>query len=245
LNNYPTENQPQVDYQFEQPTAKNKNTKNIKLLAIVLIVVLVAGIIANVIVIAGRNNNPLAKVTMSEERVIYGKEDGDLFNSEGLIKVQKDGYYGFINKDGEMVIRADFEKIGKFTNGVAVVSEETADGDDKYAVIDTSGEFVVPYRTYDYISSFNCGLALVSDEDDKCGYINTSGDLEIEMEFYYADTFSDDGYAKALTAEKEWVLIDTSGDVVCTLEVLENESICLEDGCYELSGDEKYCYDHN
>lgn len=58
--------------------------------------------------------------------------------SEGLAPVVKDGKYGYVDKDGRVVIAPTYDTASDFTDGKAVVQLN-----DKYGVVDTEGRSVI------------------------------------------------------------------------------------------------------
>lgn len=64
----------------------------------------------------------------------------DPFFSEGLVPYLEDRSVGFINKKGEVVVPAQYNKVYRFIDGHAVVQ----DFDDNYGMIDKNGNVVVP-----------------------------------------------------------------------------------------------------
>jgi hypothetical protein len=80
------------------------------------------------------------------------------------------GYFGVVNAKLEIVVPCIYEVIGKFENGVSIVTKNG-----KIGLINKKGSEIIPC-IYDYINSFNDGLAFFG-KDEKNGVINTSGDI--------------------------------------------------------------------
>ncbi|NMA94130.1 MAG: hypothetical protein GX975_05655 [Clostridiales bacterium] len=87
---------------------------------------------------------------------------------EGLVLVQKDNKFGFINKNGELAIPFIYDFAKSFSDGMALVEKNG-----KFGYIDTSGKEVIPC-IYDDVSMFSEGLAIVL-KNGKCGYIDKNG----------------------------------------------------------------------
>jgi len=261
MNNYQPETQ-SFDYNQnmapqEAPVVKKPMEKE-KIVTIVLAALIAILLIVNVITIFSaikKPQNTLADVEFTSENISEMNNSNSLFGDSGLKIVKIDDEYGYMNKDGELVIDAQFVDAEAFVNGVALVMEENKSKKEdapeyNYGLIDTDGNFIVEFGEYDYISSFNCGLARVSN-DDKYGFIDTDGDVVIPVELFSATHFYNDGYAIVATAEKEWAVIDTDGDVVTTLEncdaIGDNEfyEFCKKSDCgNSVSEGEDYCYEH-
>ena len=76
--------------------------------------------------------------------------------------------WGFIDKNGVLVIPPKFEFALPFSEGLAIACH----GDNR-GFIDKKGEFVIPER-FDYATSFSGGLSLVH-TNREIGYINPKG----------------------------------------------------------------------
>ena len=89
------------------------------------------------------------------------------------------GYgWGFINKKGQKVIRANkhWDNVIDFVNGYASFLE-----DGGWGLIDENGEIVLK-PNYRYPLTFHQGLSLIK-EDDKFGFINIKGEKKILPDF--------------------------------------------------------------
>ena len=130
--------------------------------------------------------------------------------SEGLAAVKQGGKWGYINRQGHLVVRASYCYAFPFYEGLAGVAltddtlgaVDTANGSNcKLAFINQSGEIVIQSKYWIPLfgARFSEGLAAVgvkvSDSDSKdilkFGYINSHGDLVIPPRFYSAGDFSE------------------------------------------------------
>ncbi len=82
--------------------------------------------------------------------------------------VQYKGYFGFVNKNGKLVIDYQYIKAYDFKNGIAKVSP---DGQ-KWAIINKKGKYIS--RFYNQISNFENGVAIVK-TGRYYGFINNKG----------------------------------------------------------------------
>ena len=122
--------------------------------------------------------------------------------SEGLAAVAigraQDRRYGFINKEGEMVIPARFEpswgqmrmlgeiaNLTHFSNGLARIKIK-----DRFGYIDKKGEIVIPVR-FRQAQDFSEGLACVEHEDGQSGFIDKTGRFVIKLESAGPHKFSE------------------------------------------------------
>jgi uncharacterized caspase-like protein len=142
--------------------------------------------------------------------------------SEGLARARVNDKWGFVDRNGEVVITAKYDSVCSFSEGLACVTQNDkvgfidktgrqvipfkydgatrfADGlagagvGDKGGYIDRTGRTVIPFK-YDGTGAFSEGLASVK-LGDKYGFINKSGNLVIPAEYDYAEGFSE-GLAK-------------------------------------------------
>ncbi len=178
---------------------------------------------------------------------LHIKERTDLF-SDGLLPVYvangEEGGWGYVNKDGVLIIDAAFDSALPFSNGLAAVCT-----DGKWGYIDKKGEMVIspafddagefsrngiaPVKKgeqwgyvakngkmvvnaqFDEAKSFgNESLALVC-KNGLYGYINSRGTYAIEPRFQAANSFDSMGYA-IVYAHGGWGMINKRGDFVIT-----------------------------
>lgn len=105
--------------------------------------------------------------------------------SEGLVAVQKEGKWGYVNKENKPVIAIDldYEQVNDFSNGLAAVFDFEQNSDNmKYGYIDKTGKLVIPMsftRVYWDDSEgkidFKNGYALVNDSEGRQFCIDTKG----------------------------------------------------------------------
>jgi hypothetical protein len=83
----------------------------------------------------------------------------------------RDGKYGYIDRNGKIVISAQFEQARDFSEGLATVKIG-----DKYGCIDANGKIVIPAR-FDYINEFKNGLAEITLDRLEKGKIDKTGKI--------------------------------------------------------------------
>ncbi len=86
--------------------------------------------------------------------------------SNGMILLQKDGNFGFLDYTGKWILEPVYKDAKPFYEGLAVVS----DGE-KYGMINTNGEFVIP-TVFDYIGSASGGIICAWSENHGWALIN-------------------------------------------------------------------------
>jgi hypothetical protein len=144
---------------------------------------------------------------------------------------------GYIDRQGNIIIQAIFERCSNFEDGLAVVSFPGDVG----GYIDPAGIFVIgPKRGVFYM--FSEGLARVRNYDGLAGYIDRTGKFVIAPQFRNADSFSS-GIAEVET-ESGRFFIDKTGSIVRTLAEDEHynyseglAAIEKTGGCYYINTD--------
>ena len=119
-----------------------------------------------------------------------------------LVRVRRNGKYGYVDKSGHEVIPCKYDYAGNFREGLAIFEK-----DDKWGYIDKKGREVIPCK-YDRTFNFSEGLAIV-EKDDKSGFIDKEGREVIPCKYDDAGSFSD-GLASVKKYDK-WGYIDKTG----------------------------------
>lgn len=172
-----------------------------------------------VIIILGILSLLNAKAQDNYKTVIACQYDEANSFSEGLAGVKKNGLYGFINKEGEVVIDFQFEFILDFSEGLAAVVKR---GD--YGFINKKGELIIDYQ-YDGAENFSEGLAAINMGGmylGKDGYIDKTGQVVLDYNYRFADSFSEglaavkvlDGKAAAKLLNDKYSYIDKTGRII-------------------------------
>ena len=124
----------------------------------------------------------------------------------GLRRVKKGNYYGFIDANGKEVIPVKYIYLDEFAKGrtriVAGFDEVKSEYERnrKYGMIDKNGKIVIPFK-YDFIGyDYGNGLRKVTirnafkteyGTDDLSGFINDNGQEVIPLRYRILDDFSD------------------------------------------------------
>ncbi len=74
--------------------------------------------------------------------------------SSGMILLKRDGKYGYMSYTGAWIVQPTLSYAEPFYEGLAVIG----DGKGNYALIDTKGNFVIPYGVFSYISNASTGV---------------------------------------------------------------------------------------
>lgn len=133
---------------------------------------------------------------------------------ESLADVKIDGKFGYINKQGKIVIEPQFDEAGYFNEGLAKVKIG-----EKSGFIDQDGKFIIELKIDPiFVEPFSEGLAKVSVKL-KSGFIDKSGNTIIKPQFDNAESFSEGLAAVEVGATSEfsrgkWGFIDKQGKFV-------------------------------
>ncbi|KGX88188.1 WG repeat-containing protein [Pontibacillus litoralis] len=104
---------------------------------------------------------------------------------EGLAVFNQDTRYGYLNKNGEEAIPAQFVSATPFVDGKAIVQIE----EQVYALISKTGKQLHTYR-YPFVGQYGNGLLVFqAEEDGKYGYVNEAGKIIIKPSFDGAQAF--------------------------------------------------------
>lgn len=164
--------------------------------------------------------------------------------SSGLAKVTKGSKYGYVNKQGVLVVPLIYDEAMTLREGKATVQKggkwgyidstgkevEEFKYEDagcfrdslavvrlhgKYGFVDHNFKVVIPFN-FESARGFSEGLAPVSNNKGLWGYINRKGNLVFECQYNFADFFVD-GQARVMK-NGNLIMIDKKGK-----EVKENE----------------------
>lgn len=161
----------------------------------------------------------------------------------GLAAVSKDGKYGYIDWNGNVVIDFEYDMAYEFSEGRARIIKDGKTGyidrkgnivipaiysaggdfsegrvwlqlDGKYGFADKNGNVVIPLE-YDYAYEFSEGIAPVK-KNGKYGYIDYDGNLVIPFKYDWASSFSE-GKAR-VGSRGEYSYIDKTGEIILDLK---------------------------
>ncbi len=105
--------------------------------------------------------------------------------AEGMYRFKSiDGLYGYMDEQYKIVIEPHYTHAKDFAQSAAIVSLE-----DKYGLIDKSGQILIPCEYYS-ISDFNDkGVARVETTSFVGGFVNTKGEFLTELNFPHLSDF--------------------------------------------------------
>ncbi len=127
--------------------------------------------------------------------------------SEGLFVVEKDEKYGYMDKNGRIVIPCMYDSANEMIKGVAIVQIN-----EKYGLIDKKGKYIIT-PTLDNVYYNNLKIGLITFEKDGLqGVLDIKGKVKIANKFESIGTFSN-GLAPAAMNGKSG-LIDDKGNTI-------------------------------
>jgi hypothetical protein len=145
--------------------------------------------------------------------------EGSLCFSEGLLPVNTNSGWGYIDRDGKVAIPANpsYDIANEFSEGLASVSLTN----DQFTYINEAGESVIPPFACKFAGPFKGGLARVQVESNTWGYIDKTGKWMITPRYTDAEDFSE-GLA-LVEIQDERMFVDRNGKVVLTTSILPSQ----------------------
>ena len=130
-------------------------------------------------------------------------DDMTVSNSSALVRV--DSLFGFVNNNGDWIIKPKYKLAYPFYKGTAVVKDNG-----QFELINKQGEKIIAQR-FDGIWGFKNNISVV-EKDNKQGFINYHGTYILPLDNYsgigefnwYFGEFKKDG---------KWFVIDTAGNI--------------------------------
>jgi hypothetical protein len=146
---------------------------------------------------------------------LFSCENSEVLNVEstiytnGLHPVKEYGKWGYINSQGNKIIKCQFNKAQRFQEGIAAVLV-----DNLWGCIDTNGIIIIQPQ-FKYIAGFSDGLSLVILNDDSLNqkaFIDKTGKVVFKTDFEGQGNFYN-GRA-AIRVNDEISYIDKRGNIV-------------------------------
>lgn len=131
-------------------------------------------------------------------------------------EVNQKRFYGFMDKEENIIIPEIFSDINSFNEGLAGVKLNT----NKWGFSNTKGELVIP-TIYSYHRDFKDGIAQVK-FNNKWGIINQLGEVIVPFIYEKMSPFSE-GLA-AVRYNFKWGFIDKTGEIIIPFLYQENET---------------------
>lgn len=151
----------------------------------------------------------------------------NMIEEDELYVFYKNGLYGYIDKDFNIIIQPKYYYADDFSEGLALVRTSNSQNG-QYRYINKKGEIVIP-EAYSMAYSFHDGIALVDlgeaaiTDDSLFTYIDKQGNRITDKEFGLASSFSEkyavvlkEGYGfpvpPSMKVKNKWSYINTLGE---------------------------------
>ena len=137
-------------------------------------------------------------------------------DSSALLPIKNaQGNWGYMNKDGKIVLSPRFAFAGRFTDGFAVVGTTGATSRIDWGLINDKGQYVInsEYRYVRPITEKLVAVAIAEEKSSVWGYMDTKGNFVIRPRFKDAYGFSD-GLALVALGKDKWGFVDSKGNFV-------------------------------
>lgn len=141
------------------------------------------------------------------------------FFHEGKSCVSLNGKFGYVDKEGKVIIPLKYDWADDFHDGYAQVKLK-----DKYGVIDKSDKKIIPIK-YDDISDYSEGLFKVKLKN-KFGFIDTSNKIVVPVKYDQASFFTN-GMAYIKLGNK-YGYVDAQGNLA--VPIIYDEAFTFSDG---------------
>lgn len=125
--------------------------------------------------------------------------------TENTLAVKRNGFWGFVNKDGVEIIPCRYKMVKPFSEGLAAVQMVN-----KWGYINKEGKRIIEYK-FKKAGSFNQNLALIEKENELI-FIDAEQNVVIKADFDKAYDFHK-GRAR-IVKNSQYGLIDTMGNYI-------------------------------
>lgn len=140
--------------------------------------------------IAFQKDEKVKIINLETKKTLSNYEYEEVCNyktANGLIKVKKDGKYGFIDENGNISINCEYENLADYFLEDMIVAKK----DGKCGCIDKNGNIVINFE-YDRIGNFSEGVVSAK-KGNKIGFLDKEGNTIIDFQYEYV---SDEEYFK-------------------------------------------------
>lgn len=170
----------------------------------------------------------LAAVVEENKSITYINKDGEIvftcdksiikagnfINGYAIIE-NEESLKGFIDKEGTIKIKPEFDYVEPFYEGLAMVRTDDEENGQERGYINENGEMVINLQdNYDRADPFSEGLAKVRENGGGYGYIDDSGEevIKCDGDIKSATNFIN-GHAM-IKEDNEYAVIDKDGEIV-------------------------------
>jgi len=116
-----------------------------------------------------------------------------------LVPIEKDGLWGYADQEGKVIIKPQFSRADRFSEGLALVwtggvplTDPIVKSFVKMGYIDKTGRWVIHSRfEYYFFDDFSYGLVPFRKQSSKWGFMDRTGRTVIQPRFDWAGSFSE------------------------------------------------------
>lgn len=159
--------------------------------------------------VVSENGAPTAIDSKGEIKITLQDAEAVKIFGDGLaaFSILKDGEYqwGFVDKEGKVIISPQFSATGNFSEGKC----EVLNKDGKWGYVDAEGKLIINYQ-FDAANKFVDGQAAVG-FDGKAGAIDENGKYVINPQF---DEIRTDGDLYAIRQGDKWGWSNREGEII-------------------------------
>jgi hypothetical protein len=153
--------------------------------------------------------------------IIDGNFDTAEYFSEGLGIVSKDGKYGAVNSNGDLVVPLEYKIIGDFNDSAAYIVDEN----DRLGYVDNTGEIFIEISypvimdPYVRINNFSEGLCIIHTSRDECICIDKTGKVIFDNSAVKFDinSYFSEGYMQYFIEKEDGTklfgFLNTNGEI--------------------------------
>lgn len=129
--------------------------------------------------------------------------------SYGFFPVKEYGRWGYINSDGEIVIRCQFDRAQRFSEGLAAVVVDSL-----WGFIDSTGRIVIKpsFKKVSMFSNGLCNVVMPRDTSFKSAFIRKDGSIAFLTNYDHISLFTSD--RASVTINENVCVLDTQGRVL-------------------------------
>ncbi len=135
--------------------------------------------------------------------------------SDGLAKVNVEGFFGYIDTTGAIAIKPAYYFADDFCEGFALVGIPSPNYEPRWGVINKAGKVTCDFQ-YNLVHNFTMGIATVR-KDSSWYFIDQYGNEVIKGAFSHADSFRDGLAWASKHDENKYGYIDPTGKWVILL----------------------------
>lgn len=141
----------------------------------------------------------LSAVVAAPEILGQSQFNASARSEDDLVPIKENDVWGYADKDGKLVIKPQFSRADRFSEGLALVwtggvplTDPVVKSFVRMGYIDKTGRWIIHSRfKYYFFDDFSGGLVPFRQHSSKWGYMDTTGKIVIRPRFDWAGAFSE------------------------------------------------------